>query len=310
MFRNLVLSGGAFKSAAFIGCIEYLEQEAMCADIINVVGSSAGAVVALMFVVGFTSAEMKDYVLKESKRFLEAEIDFENVLDIFYTLGMDDGQKHVEAFERILEAKGMDPASATFLSLAKQSGRNLVVCGSNLTAARVEYFSVDTHPDMPVVDAVRISIAIPFLLTPVEYKGAIYVDASLFDNFATEYFCDPGRPLTDTLALCITGGEDTASGLADMNLLTYMHLLTVSMFYRLNKKNPSVETSPTNKTVCINIQASNFDMESFRLRAEKEEIEGFIEKGYETICAAFKEPGAVRAFKEPVRARRESCGSI
>jgi predicted acylesterase/phospholipase RssA len=305
MFRNLVLSGGAFKSAAFIGCIEYLEQEAMCADIINVVGSSAGAVVALMFVAGFTSAEMKDYVLKESKRFLEAEIDFENVLDIFYTLGMDDGQKHVEAFGRILEAKGMDPASATFLSLAKQSGRNLVVCGSNLTAARVEYFSVDTHPDMQVVDAVRISIAIPFLLTPVEYKGAIYVDASLFDNFATEYFCDPGRPLTDTLALCITGGEDTAlssSGLADMNLLTYMHLLTVSMFYRLNKKNPSVETSPTNKTVCIDIQASNFDTESFRLRAEKEEIEGFIEKGYETICAALKGRGPLNARGKTARA--------
>jgi hypothetical protein len=103
------------------------------------------------------------------------------------------------------------------------------------------------------------------------------------------------------LALCITGGEDTAlssSGLADMNLLTYMHLLTVSMFYRLNKKNPSVETSPTNKTVCIDIQASNFDTESFRLRAEKEEIEGFIEKGYETICAAFKDPGPGE-FKGP-----------
>ena len=184
MYRNLVLSGGAFKATAFIGCIRYLEEKGICNDIINIIGSSAGAIVALLLGVGFNSREMEDFIIKELQKFQDHEIDLENVLDIFYTLGIDNGESHVQVFQRILLFKGYDP-EITFLNLIKATGKNIVICGSNLTTASVEYFSVDSSPNMKVIDAIRISISIPLLITPVEYNNSLYFYASLFDIFQT-----------------------------------------------------------------------------------------------------------------------------
>ncbi len=50
--------------------------------------------------------------------------------------------------------------------------RELTITGWNATRASLEYFSAESHPDMPVALAARISMAIPPLFDPVYYKAA------------------------------------------------------------------------------------------------------------------------------------------
>jgi predicted acylesterase/phospholipase RssA len=45
-----------------------------------------------------------------------------------------------------------------------------------------EYFSVDTHPDMKVIDAVCMSIAIPFVFSSREYMNRTYVDGGIVES--------------------------------------------------------------------------------------------------------------------------------
>ena len=70
---------------------------------------------------------------------------------------------------------------------------------TNFTLSQSEIFSHENTPDVSVLTAVRMSISVPFLFTPVEYNGNIYVDGGITYNFGLNY-CEP----TTTLGIAIT----------------------------------------------------------------------------------------------------------
>lgn len=89
----------------------------------------------------------------------------------------------------------------------------------NVDENRMDYLGPRTHPDLPVARAVRMSIALPLFIEPVELDGGYWCDGGIVDIF-------PVRPVLDIedpcdIALAINGfypprfaGED-ASGWQD-----------------------------------------------------------------------------------------------
>jgi arachidonate 5-lipoxygenase len=59
---------------------------------------------------------------------------------------------------------------------------------TNVSCMAEEYFHVKTAPDMRITDAVRMSVALPVLVQPVDYKGSIYVDGGLLCNYPVHAF--------------------------------------------------------------------------------------------------------------------------
>ena len=72
----------------------------------------------------------------------------------------------------------------TFSDLKKK----LYIAAFNLNRGRTEYFSVDTHPDLHVIDAVCMSISIPFIAATKPYKGSMYLDGGTKDIMPLEPF--------------------------------------------------------------------------------------------------------------------------
>ena len=62
MYHNIAFSGGGVHTIAFIGCVKYLEETKNIDSIINVIGSSGGALVALMVVINLSHQEMKECI--------------------------------------------------------------------------------------------------------------------------------------------------------------------------------------------------------------------------------------------------------
>lgn len=187
MYTNLVLSGGGIWGIALMGCINVLEKQPYFPLIKNFVGASVGSVIALFVTCGYSSMEMVDFI----KEFLTdkkyTKIDYKNMLKFYTTCGLDDGNNLTMLLKLILTRKGYD-AETTFLDLGKKTGKNLIVTGCNITTHTLEYFNIDTSPDMPVHLAVRISTCVPLLYAPVFYKNSYYVDACLYNNFPIDYF--------------------------------------------------------------------------------------------------------------------------
>ena len=280
MYRNLVLSGGSVKGVAYIGCIKLLEERSIISQFKNLIGSSVGSIVCLMICLELSSSEMETHMKQIFKEYQTTAPNIDNIINIFNTMGLDDGTIITRSIINMLHSK-INQFDITFMELAKRSGRNLVVCGTNLSTANTVYFNVDTHPNMSVLKAIRISISIPFIFTPVMYENAIYADAALFNNFPIDYF-DGSLP-QNTLGIVIQGAAVETVDKSSMNIVKYISCLIDAHFYKINGLNFECYKN-NNKIVVLKLPASStyhFDFKQFRFDLNSTEFAKYVSLGYE-----------------------------
>lgn len=72
------------------------------------------------------------------------------------------------------------PLTITMKELYERSGIHLHIYSTQIT--KVECVDIDhiSFPDLPVIQAIAMSCAIPLLFPPVEYNGEYYIDGGLF----------------------------------------------------------------------------------------------------------------------------------
>lgn len=191
-FRNLVFEGGGVKGIAYVGAMHVLEQKKILRDIVRVGGTSAGAINATLFALGFTNAETEKILRK---------MDFRSFLDEEWGL-LRDSSRLINRFgwykgdyfhqwisKRVKEKLG-NP-DATFLDLAAAGRPHLYVYGTNLSTRFSEVFSPEPEhkPTTRIADAVRISMSIPLFFAAVRNaRGDVYVDGGLLDNYPVKLF--------------------------------------------------------------------------------------------------------------------------
>lgn len=284
MFARLVLSGGSIKGVAFAGCLRYLEHVNAIGDIVEFVGTSAGALTCLMAAAGFEADAIVTWFERQFRELALSEIEIENVLDVFETYGIDSGERLLLLAQRVLQHRGM-PAEATFVEFAKHTGKNLVVCATNLTSCRHEFFGVDTSPEMPVALAVRMSMSIPIVFKPVRYKDCVYVDGSLLNNIPVDSVPRRGDPTRHTLAILITEGVRKKASFADLSdFVLHMLLLLVARM-------SAVSVDPYQDKVELleldlkefNIPWMGLDVENMSIPWDGDKMRRMVEYGYQQL---------------------------
>jgi predicted acylesterase/phospholipase RssA len=85
----------------------------------------------------------------------------------------------------------------TFSDVFKKYKKKLYISSFCVDTGSTEYFSVDTHPDMIVVQAITMSISVPILFEPVMFNGNYYVDGGLIEK-------SPMKPLPKEGSLGLT----------------------------------------------------------------------------------------------------------
>lgn len=280
-FKNLVLSGGAFKASAFIGCLTYLEEEKLLEDIKNVICSSAGAIVGFLFCAGLDTKNLVLFMKKGMQLYLKKEIEIDDILDVFDSLGIDDGKIFTDLASEILNTR-FHMKDMTFVEFAKATGKNIVILGSNISLAKTEYFSVDTTPHMSVIKAMRISISIPFVMKPVVMNDMLYIDASLFNNFPIDYFDTIDRPFQDTIALYLKC-PTTIQDVENISIFKYTRIILDAMFIKLNEK--VTWNGKNNIVVDMDFpdDSYGFDLNTMKLIMNDAMMDTYIEIGYISI---------------------------
>lgn len=276
-FKSLVLSGAVLKGSLFLGCIQKLKDEGMLSSIDTFVGASSGSIVCLLTVLGYDPITALEVCNKELDDYSKKSIDIENILGITTTLGIDDGTDIVEWLSSCVECKLHQP-DATFMELAKKTGRNLVICASDVTTSDVKYFSLEDTPDMSVITAVRASIAVPYLFTPVCIDEHIFVDAGLFNNFPIDHM----RPsiFKDTLGIEI---ESKAYKPEKVDILSFTCMMVNGLLTKINTK---IENTPSTKSVVIwhfydeKEGLLSIDPMSFRLKVSESMMQEYFDIGY------------------------------
>ena len=100
----------------------------------------------------------------------------------------------LNVFEIIIKAKTNNP-KITFKQLFQLTNKKLIIAATNLSKKEVRYFNYQTTPNMSISLAVRISISIPILFTPVKYENDLYIDGCILDNFPIHLFPNDNHTL-------------------------------------------------------------------------------------------------------------------
>ena len=292
MFDTIVFSGGAHAAIPFIGGIRYLEHVGMVQSVQTVVGTSVGSMFAFMFAIGYDSHDMARWVYTTLPTGTLTSIDPEGLLCFADRMGIDDGSRIVDALRKILSDRGMSNTDPTFMELCKQTGINLAVCVVNVTRARREFFSVDETPDVKVLTAIRMSICIPFLFTPVMHDDCLYVDGGLFDNCPVD-FVHEHMVMSNTLALEVSFVNVMNTEV--QNIFDYTYLLMRAMLIQANQKSSSSPAGDGVKANGIKVVRvdltppwilsafASFSLATLSFKLTEEDVEKNIMYGYDAM---------------------------
>jgi NTE family protein len=190
-FRNLVFEGGGVKGLAYVGAMQILENRGILEGIRRCGGASAGAVNALAFALGFTIREQRELLAStDFSEFMDRSFGvIRDVRRLAREFGYHKGDAFREWVGALVEARLATPG-ATFRDLAEAGQPDLHVIGTNLSTGFSEVFSVERHPEMALVDAVRISMSIPLFFRAVRHgpREDVYVDGGMQLNYPVKLF--------------------------------------------------------------------------------------------------------------------------
>ena len=193
-FRNLVFEGGGVKGIAYVGALNKLDEEGILQNIERVAGTSAGAMVAVLVGLGFTTQEISDILW---------DIKFQNFLDSSWGVirdtnrmlkeyGWYKGDYFRSLMAEFIKRKTND-SEITFkdLETMRKEGKafkDIHLIGADLTTGYSKVFNSKNTPDVKIADAARISMSIPLFFAAVKDDGHIFVDGGLLDNYAIKVF--------------------------------------------------------------------------------------------------------------------------
>ena len=165
--KYLVLGPASMGIFSLIGALK--TRESSLADVKEISGSSAGAILALFLAVGMSVDEILDTSLSLNiPNFVKIRIG--SFFNKFGFVDMGPIRK------KLVEICGRDP---TF----KEIDMKIYISAFCMNTSETVYFSKDTHPDMKVIDAVCMSMAVPFIFACGKYNGETYVDGGMKEEY-------------------------------------------------------------------------------------------------------------------------------
>lgn len=186
MYNKLVLSGGGIKGGMYLGMLKCFEENDIILEYLNeIVGTSIGALFGMLILLGYTSEELvtlffsTDFEKLKNPSFLN--------LDSGY--GFDDGMLIETFIKKCISQKGYD-IHITLKDLYSITKINFVTCGYNVNLKNKIFFCKDSHPDLKLYKAVRASLSIPIMFSPVKINGCLIVDGGLACNMPVSYIID------------------------------------------------------------------------------------------------------------------------
>ena len=198
---GLALSGGGAKGAAHIGVLMYLEEIGFPIDC--VVGTSMGSIIGGLYALGYTPRELQDLISH-----MDWQLYMSNRVDRAYQSSEGRERRSTYIFSVPFGAGDFEEKSGSILSTLPSgviNGASLINLFSRLSVGYNDFTQFDKLPrafacvatdiltgDTVVLHsgnfakAIRSSMAIPGVFSPVEWGGRLLADGGLVNNFPVD----------------------------------------------------------------------------------------------------------------------------
>ncbi len=263
---DLILSSSGVRATCFIGGIVALEEKGY--HIARIAGSSGGAIIAAGHALGKTTDELtrlsadtpyhkfKDFRLNNLLSLSNPSVYKGQELDRYYKQVY--GDATLSDFK--IDCK---------ISVVTIVGRKRILLDK------------ETHPDLPVWKAVRMSSTIPFIFPYLELDGLPVTDGGLVINIF-DIFPDAIRPAISLRPRADYGVKSDIQDVEVSKLLVWNYLKILTEFFLDTMDQVHMPTKEWLRTIIIPTHAVG----GFKFNLTAEEVEYLIKCGYDSVMTS------------------------
>lgn len=188
---TLFFSGGAMKCLSILGALQYLFEKKIIKEnfegIKEMYFVSGSSIYLTPLLIGFSMDSTIELFKKLDYEKLSGIEDMK-IQNIFENYGLKKITDYKYIMDAVLRSKNFENITLKeFYDFTKIKINFRVI---NLNKQCNEYLNKDNSPDLKYSDAVCMTSCIPLLFEPIKYKGCLYIDGGVNNNFPYEKLID------------------------------------------------------------------------------------------------------------------------
>lgn len=173
-----------------------LLESGLMKNIKELYGCSGGSLCAYMAALGVTPSWIREWIQHFDTRPI-MNIQEELVVDYAMSWGVDSGLAAKEYIGKFIDTWEPGASQWTFADLHRERpGITLHITATNVSTGKQAVFSYDSHPSMPIADAIHASSSIPFYATPfIDPSGDFLCDGAIIETLPYKIVRSPTTTL-------------------------------------------------------------------------------------------------------------------
>lgn len=230
--KHIVISGGAQTGFQALGAMNVLLEKGVVNfdNIETIYGTSAGAIMAVLFALRLESHILNDYMIKRPwhKVF---PLQLQQILESFSKRGFFGLEFFEKMYKPLFEVKNIS-LNITFQEFYEFCNIDIHFFCFEMNSFETIDMSYKTHPNLRLLEAVQRSSALPIIFCPVfdDANNKCYIDGGLTSNYPLNKCISSGLPSDEILGFRNRYKEDTKLHFdSNSNLFNFM----LSFIFRL-----------------------------------------------------------------------------
>ena len=181
VINHLVLSGGAVVGLVQYGILKQLTKLNIISykNIKSIYATSIGSYIGLIYLLNYKWEWMDDFLIKRPLNKLVGNN--LSLYDFFFKKGIVDEELIIKIIKPLFLGKDLD-INITLKEFYDLNKIKFNIYVSNISLFKKEVFNYITKPNVPVIKAITMSMAIPILFQPIYYNNNLYLDGGIFLN--------------------------------------------------------------------------------------------------------------------------------
>lgn len=274
VIKHIVISGGGPTGLLSYGVIKCLFQEKYLKfeEIETIYGTSIGAILAVIICLKHDWKTIDDYLIK--RPWEKVMVDSFEMFQLFSCKGIAQLKMLDDIMKPLLESNDLS-LSITMLDFYKYSGITLNIFTLELNEFKKISLSHITHPDMCLMDAIKMSACVPILFPPIIKNNNCYVDGGVICNYPLrECLTETNCSVDEVLGIRNYWSEN--EGITEnSSLISYLHFINMKLIRVVNN---SLSDSIPNEVVC-KVKPNMNPSEWFSILSDETQRLAWIEDG-------------------------------
>jgi predicted acylesterase/phospholipase RssA len=303
VIKHIVICGGGPTGLFSYGAAKYLAQQGFWrhADIETIYGTSIGALVGAMLCLKHEWTTLDDYIIK--RPWEKVIVESLEMFELFSCKGMAKLKLLDDIMQPLLESKDLSLAT-TLAEFYTYSGISLNVFTVELNTFQQVQLSHATHPDLPLMDAIKMSACMPMLFQPIIRDKCCYIDGGIISNYPLQE-CMQDTRCRDDEVLGLLNQDPNESISEQSSFMDYMRFITLQLVRRINRNRTPEDNARRNhphEVVC-HVKPGVTQAEWFSIMSDADQRLAWIEDGiafgkeFLSTMDATKATNAMKAMK-------------